>query len=128
MAEITVTNYRNDKRFGWGYSFTPTGRDPYSIEFPTSPDHTGTLDQIDDARDKDRTWQAHSQGAFYNTAYFYKGRRITHTWRFGLLNRPDNWQDMDDREMYDKAQYGYGWFSGFEPDTDETDVKIRVVG
>ena len=71
MAKIT----RKTKSFGWGYSFTPTGADAYSIVPPAAPDHTGTVKQVIAARDEDRTWNARG-GAFYSTAYFIGGNRI----------------------------------------------------
>jgi len=111
MFEIIVKNYRRSRKFGWGYSFTPTGEDAYSIKTPAAPDHTGTLSQIADAIQHDRTWQAKG-GAFYNTAWFHDGRRITATWAFTKIGQ---------------GKYDWAWVTGWEPPfDDERDVKIQV--
>ena len=113
LAELTVTNYRRRRGWGWGYSFTPTGADAYSIETPAYPDHVGTLKQLERARETDQTWQAHRQSAYYNTAWFYRGRRIVATW---------GW-----RWLAAQRDYGYGWITGWAgPDPDQADVIIQV--
>lgn len=130
MAEIVIKNFRKDPNFGWGYSFTPTGKDAYSIETPSAPDHTGSLEQIEKARAADRTWNSKG-GVFYNTAWFYGGRHIVATWAFGVVKpRTTEAYGEDGRYDYenDDAEYGYTWLPGLALDyvRDEQDIKIRV--
>jgi len=112
--EITVKNYRCSCEFGWGYTFTPTGEDAYSIEIPTRPDHVGTLRQIQDAVANDKTWQS-KDGAFYNTAWFYDGKRIIATWVFDIISQPaaDEAANMNTDEFYDACEYGWRWVNGW---------------
>ncbi len=134
-TEITVKNYRSSRKFGFGYTFTPTGEDAYSIETSSAPDHTGTLGQIHAAKEADRTFQ--SETAFRNTAWFYDGKRITHTWQFTRLHRapdlyfdPEN-EDYSDYLMRDSEnhaqndKWGHDWVAGWHG-TDGNNVKIRV--
>lgn len=123
--EILVENYHFDKEFGWGYTFTPTGEGT-SIETPSGPDYTGTIEEIRQAIRSDKTWQVHSRTAFYNSAWFYKGRRITHTWRFDIVSAPENDDDINIQEYYDACKYGYTWVLGFFLDIAKRNIKIRV--
>lgn len=75
MAErLTITNYRRRRGWGWGYSSIPTGRGT-EIETPTVPWFTGTIGQIMQARSEDRVLAA-EQGAFSQSAWFWRGRRV----------------------------------------------------
>lgn len=120
MAEITITNYRKRRKFGWGWSTIPTGEDAYSIEVPEAPDYVGTLNQLDEARANDKAFHSLG-GVFYNTAWFWNGKRITHTWAWAALESPvtplGEWRE--------NVKYGWRWVSGFEPRI-EADIKIRV--
>lgn len=108
--EIELTDVNRDKKFGIGYSFTPTGKGT-GIETPSKPDYTGTMSQCIKALGGDRTYQAHQQSAFNNVAWFYNGQRITATW-YGWIN-DDEWQP--------------GWVRGFNQDAIYNgQVKIRV--
>ena len=120
MKEITLKNVFRTRKFGWGWSCTPTGRDAYEIQTPTHPDYTGTLRQIGEAKATDRTWQSMaSGGTFTNQAWFYNGKRITHTWRWGIL-KGLGWDDPD-------LVTGYGWVPGLHlNDEGSTELKIRV--
>ena len=124
--EITVTNYRKSRKFGWGWSTTPTGEDAYSIETPSAPDYEGTLSQLRKAMAADKAFQTNLGSVFYNTAWFYDGRRITHTWQFSIIAEPENADDLLINEYYDACEYGYTWSAGWAPDWDAEDVKIKV--
>jgi len=135
MSEITIKNYRKSRKFGWGYSFTPTGEDAYSIKIPTAPDYTGTLSQIQNKKDSDKTFQETT--AFSSTAWFYSGQRITHTWQFTCLKRAPELEFDPESESYndylsrnsdhhaENDIYGYGWVRGWAGG-DDADVKIRI--
>ena len=125
--EITIKNYRRSRKFGWGYTFTPTGEDAYSIETPSRPDHVGTLNQIDDDIASDRTWRARG-GAFYNTAWFHDGKRILATWAFDIVSQPspNESADMTTDEFFAQCEYGWRWVNGWRPPEDASDVKIRL--
>jgi hypothetical protein len=135
VNEVTVKNFRQDHRFGWGYSCTPTGSGT-QIAHPAFPDHTGTLHQIEHAKRKDRTFQSVLSGGVYKqTAYFYQGRRIVATWRWGLINpAPDLPEALDseaghranERHHQDNDGYGYGWFDGFDYSLADDDLKLRL--
>lgn len=113
--EITVKNYRRSRKFGWGWSTTPIGEDAYSIERPSIPDYEGTLNQLDEAISNDKAFQGMG-GAFFNTAWFYDRRRITHTWQFGITG------GLEDHPL----KTGYLWVRGFNPDAGQGDIKIKV--
>lgn len=122
LVELTVD--RNSKKFGWGWSCTPTGEDAYSIEYPGAPDYEGTIEQVKKARSDDRAFHSLG-GAFYNTAWFYDGNRITHTWCFDCVA---DHNDPSEEYDFDKREYGYTWTSGFGG-TDAVNkgkIKIRV--
>ena len=70
----TVKNPNRSRKFGWGYTFQPTGKGT-QIETPEHPKHEGTIGQCLKAQRDDRTYQAH-RNAFHTTAWFYEGRRI----------------------------------------------------
>jgi len=135
MNELTITNYKRRRKWGWGYTFTPTGRDAYEIETPGGPDHEGTLGQIKAAIAADRTWQARG-GTFYNTAWFYDGERIVATRIFMLLeNAPylplpkeclESWRLRNVLHHQEHDIYGYGWAHGWDPPHDDKDVTIRT--
>ena len=121
-TEITVD--LQDKKFGWGWSTSPTGEDAYSIKAPTAPDYTGTAASVRRKSRSDVAFQSLG-GAFYNTAWFYDGRRITHTFCYDLVadhNDPDT-----DRYDWDKREYGNTWVPGFKAGLmNKGTVKIRV--
>lgn len=108
MSEITVG--KGSKKFGVGYSFTPTGNGT-EIQIPTRPDYTGTLEQCNRSLGQDRTFQAHKNSAFYSLSWFYDGQRITATWG-GWVDDNDNWVA--------------GWVRGFESDFSDSKGKIKV--
>jgi len=116
MSNITVKNFRRSRKWGWGWSITPTGEDAYAIETPGNPDYVGTLNQIARAKHEDRVFN-NLGGAFYNTAYFYSGRRVTHTWAFTLIHQGDEWEN---------DRYDWAWEAGFHPPDDEANLQIRV--
>ena len=75
-SQVVVTNPFRSRKFGFGYTCTPTGNGT-EIETPSKPDYTGTLKQVQEAVDADRLLASfRSGGTFYNTAWFYDGRRI----------------------------------------------------
>jgi len=39
----TTVNIRRSRKFGFGWSTEPTGRDAYSIKPPEAPNYTGTI-------------------------------------------------------------------------------------
>ena len=122
MKEITVKNYIRNRNFGWGYSFTPTGENAYSIEVPAEPDHEGTVKQIFKAQRENRTWQVHSRSAFYNTAWFYGGKRILQSWVWGNLE-PYYTEYGEERQ---DVPHGYHWVWGLHFPEDDTEIRIRV--
>lgn len=140
--EILVENWKRSKKFGWGWSCTPTGDGPYSIETPTHPDVTGTIAQIQEHIRDDRAFNSLG-GVFYNTAFFYDGQRITHSYDYVLLNcAPDlpmdedatqegyrSWKEANDRHHWREDEWGYDWVDGFDPGNyqDENNVKIMVI-
>ena len=121
MKEITVKNYVRNRKFGWGYSFTPTGEDAYSVEVPGRPDHEGTIKQIFTARDEDRTWQAY-RNSNHNTAWFYDGKRILQSWVWRNLE-PYYTEYGEERQ---DVPHGYCWVWGFHFPEDDTEIRIRV--
>jgi hypothetical protein len=107
MAEITVTNWRRSRAFGFGWSSIPTAHGT-EIETPKRPDYTGTVRQVQEAIREDRALAATvSGGAYTSQVWFYKGKRITAT-KFG-----DHW--------YDGLAFAY-----LDAD-DDKDITIRVV-
>lgn len=134
--EITIKNYRRSRKFGWAYTFAPTG-EGLSIETPTMPDYVGTLNQLHEIRNNDTTWMVHCRSAFYNTADFYAGERITHTWTYHLLEAaPDlpfdperddyrEWRKKNFDNRWENDCYGWGWLAGWHA-AEGTEVRIRV--
>ena len=120
LQEIDIKDINRTRKWGWGWSCTPTGEDAWSIERPAKPDCTGTLNQIQAYANGDRTWKSmQSGGTFTNTSYFYDGKPIHSTWTFGVLNG----------KLYDDpdAKWGYGWFSGLHLlENGDKSLKIRV--
>jgi hypothetical protein len=140
--ELTIKNPNRSRKFGWNWTCTPTGRDAYSIETPSHPSVTGTIKQIGQEIDNDRTFRSiKSGGTFYNTAWFYDGKRIVATWEFGLLKQVDDlplpetdeptlyemndWNEKNRQHHWENDVWGYGWFAGFRLGED-TPLKIRV--
>ena len=121
MKEINIKNINRTRKWGWGWSCTPTGEDAWSISPPSKPDYTGTLNQISADRHGDRTWKS-MQSVFTNTSWFYDGLPVHSTWTFGVLNG----KSYDDPS----AEWGYGWFPGLHLEIpehgDDKDLKIRV--
>lgn len=78
MSEVTVTikNPTRSRKWGFGYETRPY-RNSTSIMPPTKPDHTGTLRQVREAIENDRTFASfRSGGTFYSTRWFYDGKVI----------------------------------------------------
>lgn len=143
--EIVINNPNRSRKFGWSWACSPTGRDAYSIETPTRPQVTGTIKMIQAEIAGDPTFRSiKSGGAFYNTAWFYDGKRITATWSFGLIKQaddlplPDDWNGPEadtyharNNDHHSKNDnYGYAWFSGLDLDSElweNGQLKIRVI-
>ena len=124
--EITVKNFRRSKKFGWGWSCIPTGQDT-DIEIPAAPDYTGTLRQLEKDQQDDAVFQ-NLGGAFYNTAWFFQGKRITHTWVFSPTE--DSITIDEEGTHWRDVPYEYRWREGFHPLDDlddEKDLKIKTV-
>jgi hypothetical protein len=123
MEEITITNYERRRKWGWGYSFSPTGNGT-EIRTPTEPNYTGTLGQISEARENDPILKAHSN-CYSSSQWFWNGRPIVATWAFGIVSK--TWSgDYNDEEEY---EYGHAWFQGFHMPFEEyetTEIKIRI--
>ncbi len=120
--EIAIKNFRRSRKFGWGWSSTPTGENAYSIEVPDAPDYTGTLRQLFQDRADDVAFHS-LDGAFYDTAWFYDGRGITHTWAFGPLSP----MFAPDGKPIEDVKYDYRWETGFRPAyANGDDIKIRL--
>jgi len=115
FEEITVPIVYINRKFGWGWSCQPTGQDAYSIETPTRPDVTGTINQCRQYADTDRTFKSiKSGGTFYNTAWFYDGKRIVATWAYGLLRSVDDLPlDRDNPQAL--VSFAQGVSSGITP-------------
>ena len=114
-------NIRRSRKFGFGWSTEPTGRDAYSIKPPEAPNYTGTIKSIMRSRASDRAYQTYATGNatnYYATRWFWNGKPITHIYRSGRLSK-----DSD---------FCMGWFGFREEDIiycgeligDE--IKIRV--
>jgi len=74
MLEVTVR--KNDRKWGWEFSTTPTGHGT-EIEVPNKPFYEGTLSQIAAKKNADKTFQSVvSGGTFYAAAWFYDGHLI----------------------------------------------------
>ena len=132
LHEIEITNINRKRRWGWGFSTTPSGNGPYSIELPTAPDYVGTIGQISEAIASDVVFHSLG-GAFYATQDFWDGHPIVATWRFGCLQLDrGHWEEEADGDgvewVHDEdAKYGYAWFDGLEfPENGSTTIKIRV--
>lgn len=136
--EITVENPTKKRKWGWGYNLF-SNRDG-SIDSPGMPVYEGTLNQVDQDKSEDRTYRAHRINTSHSTAWFYRGQRVTATWRFGLLKAAEDltldWDDplydqKNDDHHWHNDKYGYGWFRGFPGTTWEGllsgEVKVKVV-
>ena len=76
--EIEVHNPFRSRRFGFGYSTRPSGRDALSIELPVRPDYTGTINQVLEAIRSDQLLASlRSGGTYYTASWFFDGHRIT---------------------------------------------------
>ncbi len=65
--EITIT--RSTRNIGWGYTYWT----PERPEGPREPEHTGTVRQVLDAIDNDRTYQVdRSGGTYLSESWFVK--------------------------------------------------------
>lgn len=64
---------RRSRKFGWGYSFTPSGTGPRTIERPTKPNYVGTIKQVFEAKASDKTYNAHKDTALSSQQYFLNG-------------------------------------------------------
>ena len=106
-TEITINNVNRSRSFGWGYSYKPTDNGS-EIDIPSSPVHTGTLNQINDAIRADRTLNAHSN-CYRNDAWFYKGNRIVATYTVIVDGDTAKW----------------GWAAGFVYEGEES-LTIRI--
>ena len=106
MSEVTITNWRRSRSFGFGWSSVPTGHGT-DTEVPRRPDYTGTMRQVQADIRHDRALAATiSGGAYLSRVWFYKGRRIVGT------------------------RWGDSWYEGFALDyldcDDDRDITIRV--
>ena len=78
---------------GFGYNTKPTGN-ATEIAPTERPDYTGTIKQVLEAIDADRTFASMRQGTYYTTAWFVKlngkWRRVTaddhNTYELGKLS------------------------------------------
>jgi hypothetical protein len=75
---VTVKNPFLSRKFGFGYSTTPVGSsDPLGIKAPSKPDYQGTIRRVKIEIDGDRLLESlKSGGTFFNSAWFYDGKRI----------------------------------------------------
>lgn len=133
---IQITNFRRKRSWGWAFSNQPTGEGT-TIETPTRPMHTGTLGQLSTAIANDTAYEPTS-GTFYTTAWFWRKRRITHTWAWMLLEGPTDllfdpsaedyatWSRRNREHHATRDTHGWGWLPGFHPPDDHHDIKIRV--
>lgn len=72
-----VRNWWLVRKWGYGVSTTPTGRDAWSIAPPAGLDHTGTLNQVREAIRNDRDYAAwRSGGTFTHARWFFDGRPV----------------------------------------------------
>ena len=81
MKQITVKNPYRNRKFGFGWNASPSeypdGRG-YYYEPPAKPDYTGTIRQVYEAIENDRTFASIRSGnTFHSTAWFYGDKRIT---------------------------------------------------
>ena len=86
MKVVEVT--RRSRKFGWGYSTTPTGDDAYSIEFPSEPQYTGTVNQVYRAR-SENPYYNNLGGVCSNSCWFYNGKPI-----YAVSETDKDWEHM----------------------------------
>jgi len=132
--EFTVKNYKRDRRFGWGWTTQPTGHGT-EIETPGAPSYLGTLAQLRRERATDAAFNSLG-GAFYNTAWFYQGKRITHTWVYTIVETADDlpgnpdtvrsWWVQNQEHHYKNDRYGYAWVPGFRLDLIDPDDVLKI--
>lgn len=73
MTTVTIT--RRSRNIGWEYSTSVVddGYGGWKIESPTEPYYIGTVKQVLDSIEKDRTFASiKSGGTYYSTAWFVK--------------------------------------------------------
>lgn len=137
--EITIQNPHRKRKFGWGYNLFCNSDG--SVDAPGLPVYEGTLHQVYEDKQTDRTWAAH-QNNYRASAWFYQGKRISATWCFGLLKEADDlpfpgydddqydqWERQNRDHHFKNDKWGYGWFRGFidEPGRWENrELKVRV--
>ena len=74
--KLTVKNPSRSRKWGFGYETQPE-RNSTRILPPSRPDYTGTLAQVREAIDNDRTLASFkSGGTFVNMKWFYAGQMI----------------------------------------------------
>jgi hypothetical protein len=73
---MIIKNPNRTRKWGWGYSTTPSGVDAYSIVPPTRPDYVGTLKQVREAIRNDRAYNSLG-GAFHCDRWFYDGKPLS---------------------------------------------------
>lgn len=66
---------RNSRKWGWGYSVTPTGNGT-EIETPIEPNYTGTIKQVVQQMQEDRTLQSYDGGTFMTRRWFWDGKPV----------------------------------------------------
>lgn len=98
-------------KFGFGYNTNPTGNGT-EIEATTSPNFTGTIKQVIEQIQNDRTYQSLRNNTYHTTAWFirHNGEWVkinTDRWEVPatlLEEAPDNWGRMgymqDSIEVY----------------------------
>lgn len=79
MTTVTIT--RRSRNIGWDFStnVTDNGNGGWRIESPTKPYYIGTVKQVLDSINKDRTYASvKSGGTYYSTAWFVKVNKKWH--------------------------------------------------
>lgn len=100
---ILITNPTRSRKWGFGYETKPK-RHSTDILPPTTPDHEGTLKQIQHAIQIDHTYQSFVNGGTYlHTAWFYNGRRIIGVGNFTYPRAFDEWLASLDYEKPDNV-------------------------
>lgn len=104
MKTITVTNVTRRRQFGFGYTAQPTGRG-IEIATPDAPDYVGTLAQVRSDMATDGFLRSlRNSGTYYNTSWFYQGKRITG------VQSGDAWLSMPEAisdGYFDRDSYAY---------------------
>jgi hypothetical protein len=92
--EITISNPKKDRKFGYGISTTPTGNGT-DIARPSVPDYKGTFAMIERQIQGDRAYLSSIQSAYKNSKFFYNGKIITAIRAYGAWYEPD-WTTIED--------------------------------